>query len=694
MVWYLVGVCGNCLLDPSEECDDCNTQAGDGCSNGCQLEKGYMCSKAWRSLSSPNEIGFLVNSDLSLSTNTESCAGQDAVCRGGMIWDAERWSNLYDVGVRATVPITGIYCSQLCSQSFPVPHGYAMGASCSLFERDMCAAASLDLAVICPPGTMCLNTPPGYTCRCVPGYFSRASPGCDESGIHITFDITVPLPGPSLLIEDDIRRVRRMCVFALQSAGYISLGFTTFAAVDAASEESVSKSIQWVKQATWRVMIRVAQSDAILEPERGWAQVATVLNATLTQGYAMVVGPKCDYKGKCINEAPLVDVSIQDAAIGPTYTNVDATGFELLWMYYDDNAFKWVARIAFAHYTGSSSRVLFVSGRDLSASLGVTSVCSYEQSIEAPMCCLKQFLHEYSVAQAFEQVVNASNSANCDSYQSLAQVPVGSAHGDYVTGPLLQSPTLSSFSTEVSPGVIDVHLFYNDIRQHGAIFSQDTDTAVSSVTFFIGVANVKKLGGSISIAAPNVAVYTSFTTSYVLTTQLTTDKSFSPTISIALVRVFNQQAQHYYDFVRFDVGTYPYVTSVADLDSIRAARSAIGYTPDALSASGHMLCALSNASAPFREFQLANPCVFQDPVCEPIMASEHAATFHIYFPLGVDALSPTLLRYETWNALTERLYMDFFIRVRDTMQGVPKILLHRVYTASSISTRDIMIVCR
>jgi cysteine-rich repeat protein len=35
--------CGNGLIGPGEECDDGNASSGDGCSDGCVVEPGYLC---------------------------------------------------------------------------------------------------------------------------------------------------------------------------------------------------------------------------------------------------------------------------------------------------------------------------------------------------------------------------------------------------------------------------------------------------------------------------------------------------------------------------------------------------------------------------------------------------------------------------------------------------------------------------
>jgi len=39
----ILGVCGNGVVTPDEQCDDDNTNNGDGCSSTCTIEKGYTC---------------------------------------------------------------------------------------------------------------------------------------------------------------------------------------------------------------------------------------------------------------------------------------------------------------------------------------------------------------------------------------------------------------------------------------------------------------------------------------------------------------------------------------------------------------------------------------------------------------------------------------------------------------------------
>ncbi len=36
-------ICGNGILENTEECDDKNLKSNDGCSNSCKIESGYYC---------------------------------------------------------------------------------------------------------------------------------------------------------------------------------------------------------------------------------------------------------------------------------------------------------------------------------------------------------------------------------------------------------------------------------------------------------------------------------------------------------------------------------------------------------------------------------------------------------------------------------------------------------------------------
>jgi formylglycine-generating enzyme len=50
--------CGNGAVEGSEACDDQNTKAGDGCSQSCSIENGYVCSGAPSQCTRPSCVGL------------------------------------------------------------------------------------------------------------------------------------------------------------------------------------------------------------------------------------------------------------------------------------------------------------------------------------------------------------------------------------------------------------------------------------------------------------------------------------------------------------------------------------------------------------------------------------------------------------------------------------------------------------
>ena len=52
-------VCGNGVLECGEECDDGNDASGDGCSDACVVEEGYLCDTSlYPNACSPDNNSF------------------------------------------------------------------------------------------------------------------------------------------------------------------------------------------------------------------------------------------------------------------------------------------------------------------------------------------------------------------------------------------------------------------------------------------------------------------------------------------------------------------------------------------------------------------------------------------------------------------------------------------------------------
>merc|ERR1712072_1172020 len=78
--WKVVNwlsICGNGIVEGSEDCDDGNHNDGDGCSHVCQTEPGWFCTKERPSISSydPHNHDSQTNNQSSQSGKSKSHGG-------------------------------------------------------------------------------------------------------------------------------------------------------------------------------------------------------------------------------------------------------------------------------------------------------------------------------------------------------------------------------------------------------------------------------------------------------------------------------------------------------------------------------------------------------------------------------------------------------------------------------------------
>jgi len=119
-----VAVCGDNIVGFGETCDDGNSAAGDGCSQLCVLESGYMCYSSVRSTDA-TVVGTLVKWDLSTDRGThsnvlrvlaapEQCTGGN-ICQYRQKWQPDIWATVYGNSTpNAALPPAGYYCSRYC----------------------------------------------------------------------------------------------------------------------------------------------------------------------------------------------------------------------------------------------------------------------------------------------------------------------------------------------------------------------------------------------------------------------------------------------------------------------------------------------------------------------------------------------------------------------------------------------------
>ncbi len=128
--WGPCGSCGDGVIDPSENCDDGDTDAGDGCNASCRIEACHTCS------GEPSTCGPVADdtpcNDGTACTQSDSC--QSGVCTGDDPVVCAALDACHDVGI--CNPTNGI-----CSN--PVkPEGAACDDGESCTGPDQCSAGA------------------------------------------------------------------------------------------------------------------------------------------------------------------------------------------------------------------------------------------------------------------------------------------------------------------------------------------------------------------------------------------------------------------------------------------------------------------------------------------------------------------------------------------------------------------------
>jgi MYXO-CTERM domain-containing protein len=167
--------CGNGVVDPTETCDDGDTDMGDGCSSTCGTEHGYQCTGNPSVCSDLDECA--TNNGGCAQTCTNSTGSFACSCNPGYELAGDSHS-CNDIDECAT-GTSG--CAQTCTNSIgsfacSCQSGYTLdadGHSCN--DIDECAVNNGGCEQVCA------NTPGSYACGCNAGY-ARAADGhsCDD----------------------------------------------------------------------------------------------------------------------------------------------------------------------------------------------------------------------------------------------------------------------------------------------------------------------------------------------------------------------------------------------------------------------------------------------------------------------------------------------------------------------------------
>ena len=183
------GMCGDGIIERSEQCDDGNTESGDGCSRSCQIEANYECPKEGELCKNLAVCGN------GILTSDETCDDGNTDDKDGCSKDCQKIDDGY------FCPVPGKKClpkcgdKQLkgaetcddgndkdgdgCSSTCQLEPGYACPSDGSACQKSECGNGKLEKGEQCDCGTDSSKLPSG--CKAVNGLFYGDGKGCSKT---------------------------------------------------------------------------------------------------------------------------------------------------------------------------------------------------------------------------------------------------------------------------------------------------------------------------------------------------------------------------------------------------------------------------------------------------------------------------------------------------------------------------------
>ncbi|HEY4106057.1 MAG TPA: DUF4215 domain-containing protein, partial [Polyangiaceae bacterium] len=139
----MAAICGDGVVSGSEECDDGNTKAGDGCKGDCTVEPGYMCTVAGKPCVLNPQDAVCGNGKLELDeacddSNNQNGDGCSSTCTIEAGYTCDPSSGVCTKTVAPAVCGNGLVeTGESCDDGNPVDH-------------DGCTACQTDTGYVCP----------------------------------------------------------------------------------------------------------------------------------------------------------------------------------------------------------------------------------------------------------------------------------------------------------------------------------------------------------------------------------------------------------------------------------------------------------------------------------------------------------------------------------------------------------------
>ena len=187
------------MLDAGEECDDCNAVGGDGCSSGCELEPGFMCTDAVRPVEAWARPGELLHG------GPERCTAP--LCERPRVWSSFAGSPY----------ARGVYCGTFCASNISAQPGFRVTADCVQENVDECALP----ARVCPAAMLGTDLVPQFECSCPSHMFEVAERACAHVGAVVSVRLQLDTPGPGDALAAAALAFQHAAILALQAGGYV-----------------------------------------------------------------------------------------------------------------------------------------------------------------------------------------------------------------------------------------------------------------------------------------------------------------------------------------------------------------------------------------------------------------------------------------------------------------------------------------
>ena len=225
-------VCGDSVVQNSEQCDDGNLVNGDGCSSLCVLEANTMCYSSVRATAGALGTkvawqGVAANGTrvLAALSEPEGCTTQQFCDVSTDTWDPTLWTAAYanNVEPNLVLPAAGFYCSSFCRETFVPPENYEFTNSCTPVLIDKCARGMSTCAAnaYCTQG----SAQAGYSCRCNERSFVNMAGGtsCFSSGVQLIVRVVGQAYSTPNLVTDEgnMLMARSKIMLALLNTSYL-----------------------------------------------------------------------------------------------------------------------------------------------------------------------------------------------------------------------------------------------------------------------------------------------------------------------------------------------------------------------------------------------------------------------------------------------------------------------------------------